>query len=40
MRTIIRSGKIMTGPVYLTAMSDRMSGKVLRTLANTDVKQQ
>jgi hypothetical protein len=25
----------MTGPVYLTAMSDRMSGKILRTLANT-----
>jgi hypothetical protein len=25
----------MTGPVYLTPMSDRMSGKVLRTLANT-----
>jgi hypothetical protein len=31
----IRSGKIMTGPVYLIAMSDRMSGKVLRTLTNT-----
>ena len=31
----VRSSKIMTGPVYIAAMSDRMSGKVLRTLANT-----
>jgi hypothetical protein len=24
----VGSGKIMTGPVYITAISDRMSGKV------------
>jgi hypothetical protein len=35
----IQSGKIMTGTVNLTDMSDRMSGEVLRTLANTGSRQ-